>query len=170
MGISSNKKFRPKTKLFVLNMARMYSRGKGKSGSKKPIKKTLPTWLRYKSKEAELLILKLAKEGKTSAEIGTILRDTYGIPNVRLLIGRRIGNLLKEKNLLKDLPEDILSLIRRDVKIIKHIEKNKHDENAKRGKILTESKINRLVKYYKRTGRLPTEWRYDPKRASILAE
>lgn len=148
----------------------MYSRRKGKSGSKKPIKKTLPTWIRYKPKEVELLIIKFAKEGKSSAEIGTILRDTYGIPNIKLLIGRRITKFLSEKELLKELPEELTQLIKKEVKIVKHLEKNKKDETAKRGKILTQSKINRLVKYYKRVGRIPEDWRYDPSIASILAE
>ena len=51
-------------------MARMHSRKKGQSGSKKPLKKEKPTWIRYKPAEIELLIVKLAKEGKTSSEIG----------------------------------------------------------------------------------------------------
>ena len=62
-------------------MARMHSRKRGKAGSKKPMKKVLPLWVRYKSKELELLIVKLAKEGKTPSQIGVILRDTYGIPD-----------------------------------------------------------------------------------------
>ena len=50
-------------------MARMHSRKHGKSGSKKPVKKSLPVWLSYRPQEAELLIAKLAKEEKTSYEI-----------------------------------------------------------------------------------------------------
>ena len=49
-------------------MARMYSRDKGKSGSTKPAKKTIPSWVRYKGKEVELLVKKLAKEGLTTAK------------------------------------------------------------------------------------------------------
>ena len=45
-------------------MARMYSRKRGKHGSKKPAKKTVPSWTRYKPKEIELIIVKHAKEGK----------------------------------------------------------------------------------------------------------
>ena len=51
-------------------MARMHSRKKGKSGSRRPIKKTPQTWVRYKSKEAELLIVKLAKEGNANIDEG----------------------------------------------------------------------------------------------------
>ena len=41
----------------VFNMARMYSRKKGKSGSTKPVKKGGYTWMNYKPKEAELLLI-----------------------------------------------------------------------------------------------------------------
>ena len=43
-------------------MARMHSRKKGKHGSKKPAKKSTPSWTRYKPKEIEMLIAKLAKD------------------------------------------------------------------------------------------------------------
>jgi small subunit ribosomal protein S15 len=71
-------------------MARMYSRKRGKSGSKKPAKPILPGWVRYKAKEVELLVAKLAKEGKSSSEIGLFLRDVYGIPSVKLVTQKRI--------------------------------------------------------------------------------
>ncbi len=151
-------------------MARIYSRRKGKSGSKKPIKKVLPTWVRYKAKEVELLIIKLAKEGKPLAEIGLILRDTYGIPSTRLLTNKKISQIIADKKLTPELPDDLLALIKKDVLINKHLESNKKDNNARRGKSITMSKINRLAKYYKKTGRLPAEWKYDASRASILAE
>jgi small subunit ribosomal protein S15 len=150
-------------------MARMYSRRKGKSGSKKPYKKP-STWVRYKPKEIELLIVKLAKEEKTSSQIGLTLRDTYGIPDVRKIVGKKITKILEEKKLLGQLPEDLMALIKRDVSVRKHIERNFKDETAKRGLILTESKIKRLAKYYKRTGKLPEAWKYDPKRVRMYLE
>lgn len=149
-------------------MARMYSRKKGKAGSKKPLKKGLPLWVRYKPKEIELLISKLAKDGKTSSQIGIVLRDTYGIPNVKIITKKSITEILIEKGILPELPEDLAALIRKNVTILKHIEKNRMDESAKRGLLLTESKIKRLVKHYKRSGRLSSDWKYDPKKASML--
>lgn len=151
-------------------MARMHSRKRGKSGSKKILRKTLPTWLGYKAKEIELLIAKLSKEGKTSSEIGIILRDVYGIPDVRKVCGKKINKILKEKNHLKELPEDLLALIKKAVLLTKHIESNKQDEDAKRGLSLAQSKIGRLVKYYKRTGKLSEDWKYDPKKAAMFVE
>ena len=149
-------------------MARMHSGRKGKSGSKKPLKTTLPTWVRYKSKEVELLIVKLAKEGQTSSQIGTTLRDTYGIPDERKITSKRITAILKKKNILGDVPEDLIALIKKAANVKKHIERNKKDNTAKRGLTLTESKIKRLIKYYKRSGRLSSEWKYDPEKVNIF--
>lgn len=151
-------------------MARMYSRKKGKAGSHRPSKPSVPSWMRYKEKEIELLITKLVKEGKSSSQIGMILRDTYGIPNVKLIAKKSITEILKEKKELSEIPEDLLALIKRGIAINKHLEGNKKDETARRGLILTESKIRRLVKYYKKTGKLSSDWKYDPKRASMFIE
>lgn len=151
-------------------MARMYSRKKGKSGSKKPIKATVPSWVRYKAKEIELLIAKLAKEGHSQSEIGMILRDSYGVPNQKVITGKKIAAILKEKKALGDIPEDLMNLIKKAVAIRKHLEANKGDETANRGLILTGSKIMRLVKYYKKTNKLSSEWKYNPKKAKMLID
>jgi len=149
-------------------MARMHSRKKGKAGSTKPIKKTKSIWVRYSKEEVEQLILKLAKSGETKSNIGITLRDTYGVPDVRKLISKRIGLFLEEQKAEKELPDDLTDLIKREISIIKHIESHKQDETAKRGLHLTESKIRRLVKYYKRTNKLPAAWKYDREQAKLL--
>ncbi len=151
-------------------MAKMHSRGRGNSGSKKPLKPAKPTWIRYKPKEIELLVGKLAKEGKTASEIGIILRDSYGIPSVKSLMGKRIQEVLEEKKLMPKLPDDLMALMRKSVLIRKHIENFKQDMTALRGLQLTESKIKRLVKYYKRIERLSPDWKYDPKAVKIYTE
>ena len=148
----------------------MHSGKKGKHGSKKPAKKTAPSWIRYKGKEAELLISKLAKDGKASSQIGVLLRDTYGIPNVHALCGKSISNILKEKKLIPEMPEDLTALFKRYAAIRKHLETNKHDETAARGLHLTESKINRLAKYYKRIERIPETWKFEADRMGFFAE
>ena len=151
-------------------MARMHSRKKGKHGSKKPAKKTAPSWIRYKAKEVELLITKFAKEGKSNSQIGTLLRDVYGIPSVLALCGKSISSILEEKKLLQEVPEDLTALFKRYTAVKKHLEANKHDETAARGLLLTESKINRLTKYYKRTGRIPEAWKFDAQRSGFFGE
>ncbi len=151
-------------------MARMHSRKKGKSGSTKPLKKSVPTWLRYKPKEVELLVSKYAKEGLSPSQIGMMLRDTYGIVDVKLVTGQTVTEILKQKNLAPRIPEDLKSLIKKEVAIMKHLEENRKDMTAKRGLQLTQSKIKRLVKYYKKNKVLPLDWSYDPRKVSIFIE
>lgn len=151
-------------------MARMYSRKKGKAGSKKPTRKSSPSWIRYGAKEIEMLIVKLAKEGNAPSKIGLILRDSYGIPLSKQVTGKKITKLLEEKNLLPKLPEDLLALIKRSIAIRKHLEKNHKDTTAARGLTLTENKIKALVKYYKKTKKLPVDWKYEPKKIRLYLE
>jgi len=151
-------------------MARMYSRKKGKAGSTKPSKKAIPSWMRYKPKEVELLIVKLAKEELTASQIGLHLRDVYGIPDASAILGKKISDVLKEKNLIQTIPEDLVALIKKSILIKKHLEQNRKDMTGKRGLQLTESKINRLVKYYKKTKRLSKDWKYDPTNVRLMVE
>jgi len=151
-------------------MARMHSRKRGKSGSKKPIKSNKTIWERYNDKEVILLIEKLAKEGKTSSKIGITLRDSYGIPDVKLITKKSITSILKEKKLYPKLPEDMIALIQKAIKITEHNEKNRHDQPSIRGLTLTESKIRRLAKYYKTKDLLPEAWRYSRTNAKLLVE
>jgi len=149
-------------------MARTYSRDKGKSGSTKPIKKGKRSWVRYDQKELGQIIIKLRNQEKTQSEIGLILRDTYGVPDVRPILEKKLGKFLKENKLEGELPEDLINLIKKDILIMKHRETNKKDMPSKRGLILTESKINRLVKYYKKTGKLDKDWKYNRDKAKLL--
>lgn len=147
-------------------MARMHSRDKGKSGSSKPAKR-VPTWAPFKGKEVEKLVLKYAKAGKDSSEIGMILRDSYGINSVKALTEKKIGQILKENNLQPELPEDLLNLIKKLIDVKTHFEKNKQDMTSKRGVLLTSSKIRRLVKYYTRSGRVAKDFNVDMNRLKM---
>ena len=149
-------------------MARLYSRKKGKAGSTKPANKSKPVWLRYGESEVEQLIIKLAKQDYTKSHIGLILRDTYGIPSVGNILNKRMGKFLEENKLNSKLPEDLLALIKKEIDLMKHLEENKKDMSAKRGLILTESKINRLVNYYKNKGILGKDWKYNRDKAKLL--
>ena len=148
----------------------MHSSRKGRAGSKKPVRKTKPSWLIYKPKEIELLVLKLHKEGKTPSQIGTVLRDSYGIPDLRTVANKSVTQILKENNLLSAVPEDMMALIRSSMQIRKHLETNRKDMAAKRGLQLTDAKIRRLEKYYKKARKLPAEWNYDPERVRLMIE
>ncbi len=150
-------------------MARMHSGAKGKSGSKKPIKK-IPAWTPYQGKEVEKLIVKYAKSGKTTSETGLLLRDSYGINSVKALTGKSVSAILQENKITHKLPEDMMALIQKMIGIKAHLEKNKHDQTAKRGLLLTTSKLRRLVKYYQRSGRLAADWTLDPEKLKMYLE
>lgn len=149
-------------------MARMYSRARGKAGSHKPSEPVKPTWVPYKPKEIEQLVLKLAKTELTPSQIGLALRDTYGVPSVKALTEKKMIQILKENKSAPALPESMSSLIKRHIKLMKHLEVNKHDETGKRGETIIQSKINKLAKYYKRKGLLAESWQYDKAKAKLL--
>lgn len=151
-------------------MARIYSKKKGKSGSKRPLPRSKPSWVPHDKKVVEQLITKIAKSRAPPSSIGLILRDTYGVPDVKALTGKRITAHLKEQNILPALPEDLTSLIKKDIVIMKHLEGHKKDIPSLRGLQLTESKIGRLASYYKRTGKLPEHWTFDRTKAKLLIE
>lgn len=151
-------------------MARMHSRAKGKSGSTKPAKIVKPSWVALKPKEIEMLVVKYAKEGKGASKIGLYLRDEYGVPSVKVITGKSVKQILTEKAVNPEIPEDVMALMRKAVLIRKHLDENKGDMTAKRGLQLTESKIMRLAKYYKQHGDLPQAWKYDPERIKLYVE
>lgn len=127
-------------------------------------------WMTYNAKEIEQLIIKLAKAGNKPSKIGLVLRDSYGIPSVRAVTKSKIGGVLEKNKIKPELPEDLTNLIKKELAVLKHMEKNKHDMTSKRGLQLTESKIRRLTKYYKRVGRLPKDWKYDLNRAKLIVQ
>ena len=149
-------------------MARMYSHRKGKSGSTRPSKTRSHTWIRYTGRVVKKLVVKLRKEGLSTSQIGIHLRDIYGIPDVRLVTKASISAILKENELSPELPEDLMALIKRNIKLRSHMGTNRMDQTAKRGLQLTDSKIRRLVKYYKKSSRLAIDWKYDPERIRLL--
>jgi small subunit ribosomal protein S15 len=151
-------------------MARIYSRKKGKHGSKKPPIKIVPRWVKYKRKDVENLVIKLIKEKHSSAMIGTILRDQYGIPDVKLIVGKTITQIMKENKLYPEIPEDMLNLLKKAVNLRDHLEKNKADKSSRKGLENLESKIRRLGKYYVRKGLLPKDWKYTPKEAKLIVQ
>src|SRR3989338_9566880 len=96
-------------------MARMYSKKRGRAGSKRPLRAEKPTWVRYKAKEIELLIGKIAKEGKTASQIGITLRDTYGVPSTKMLAKKSVSSIMKEKGVLPTVPEDLMAMIKKSI-------------------------------------------------------
>jgi len=132
------------------------------------VSKVTPSWVSYTQEEVEQLVIELAKRGFSPSMIGVILRDQYGIPLVKPITGKDITEILQEHGLAPQIPEDLMNLIRRAIRIRKHLEEHPKDLSAKRGLNLVESKIHRLVKYYKRVGKLPPDFVYTPEAFSML--
>ena len=147
-------------------MARLYSGKRGSSGSTRPVSRRPPAWFKYEPEEVEALVLKLSKEGNTPSLIGQILRDRYGIPLVSQVAGRRLEKIIPEESRTK-LPEDLENLLRKATSATRHLEKNRKDYPNKRDLALIESKIHRLVSYYRKIGRIPKDWVYKPVAASL---
>jgi small subunit ribosomal protein S15 len=97
-----------------------------------------------------------------------ILRDIYGVPDVKAVTGKKLSKILAENKLASEIPEDLQNLIKKAVNLRKHLEKNKRDKHNTRGLQLIESKIRRLSKHYKASGKLPGDWRYEPEKAKLL--
>lgn len=147
----------------------MHTRKKGKSASQKPMGKTSYAWVQADKAAVLKAIEKLSKEGKSEADIGRILRDEYGVPSVKVLFGSKLSRLLKENNLQKEYPSDLMHLIQKAVRLSSHLGLNKRDLHNRMKLHNIESKIKRLVYYY-RGNRLPADWKYDAEKAALLVK
>jgi len=153
----------------IFNMARMHSRARGKSASVKPLLSNAKQWVSYKPDEVEKLVEKVGKTGARASKTGMILRDSYGVPSVKDLTGKRLNKILKTTQ-KQELPEDLFNLIKKAVNLNNHLEKNKKDKSSDHGFKLIESKIRRLTKYYKDKKVLDSSWNYSIKNAKLLIE
>ncbi len=144
--------------------------GSRKSSQSRKSPQKIPAWSPYKAQEVEKLIVKYAKAGKPQAEIGRLLRDNYGVGSIKAMTGRKAGNILQEHGIAKKLPEDMLSLIRKVINVKHHLEQNHKDQTARRGLLLTASKLRKLVNYYRSSGKLPRDWTLDMERLKMYLE
>ena len=151
-------------------MARIHSHRKGKSGSHRPARKKHPEWSALNPREIETRVVELAKTGKTTSEIGFILRDQYAVPDTKIATGTQIGEILEKNKIRPEIPEDLRSLIRTALRLSKHIEGHKKDLAGKRNLQLLESRIWRLTRYYHRKNRLPADWKYSLEHAKLMFE
>ena len=148
----------------------MHARRKGKSGSTRALREKHPEWSSLNPREIESRILELSKSGKSTSEIGMILRDQYAVPNVKIATGKSILQILENNNMKPEIPEDLRNLIRTALSLKKHLETNRKDLKNKRNLQLTESKIRRLTKYYRSEGQLSKDWKYSPEQAKLMFE
>ncbi|KAL6752903.1 ribosomal protein S13 component of cytosolic 80S ribosome and 40S small subunit [Haematococcus lacustris] len=176
-------------------MGRMHSKGKGMSSSALPYKRSPPSWCKTTATEVTDQICKLARKGMTPSQIGVILRDSNGIPQVNSVTGSKILRILKGHGLAPEIPEDLYHLIKKicataaptaraartlvtDIGVVtlcahavsvrKHLERSRKDKDGKFRLILVESRIHRLARYYKRARKLPPNWKYESATASTM--
>ncbi len=151
-------------------MARLHSKKKGKSGTKRPKSSVAADWVDKKKSEIKDMIIKMAKEGVPPARIGVLMRDEHGIPNLRVVLGMPLSAFLKKEKVAPEYPEDLLNLIKKAVRMSAHLKASKKDVRNKVKLTHVESKINRLVKYYSSKGMLPEGWKYDRETAALLVK
>jgi len=132
----------------------------GRSRSKRPVSKRPPDWVPYQPDEVKALIINLAREGKSPSEIGNILRDEHSVPLVKPIVGYGVLRVLQEAGLAPRFPEDLYNLMVQATRLRRHMERNPKDFSNKRALQMTEARIYRLTRYYKRKGLLPEDWRY----------
>ncbi len=116
--------------------------------AKSKIENTLdkPVWLKLSEDEMKKIITKLADK-YSSAQIGLILRDQYGIPSTKLY-GKKLEVYLKELGL-----KNTTELERAEKKLDKlkeHFSNNITDKKAKHKLQKAQGKVNSLKKYSSR--------------------
>jgi small subunit ribosomal protein S15 len=147
----------------------MHARRRGKSCSVRPYRKEAPAWSNTDTKAIEKVIIDLRKEGVSSSRIGLILRDRYGVPDIKLVTGgKRITDILRANKMESEIPEDLRDLMKKALGLRKHISENPKDLHNKRQLQLMESKIRRLVRYYSKSRKLPAGWTYKAENTEIL--
>merc|ERR1740138_997602 len=146
----------------------MHSKGKGISKRCLPYRKSPPSWVQISASDLTSQMVKMAKRGQSPSQIGVVLRDQYGIPQVKGVTGSKILRILKVAGVAPSIPEDLYHLIKKAVSVRKHIEKFRADRDGKFRLILIESRIHRLARYYRTAKALPPTWRYQSKKAETF--
>ena len=141
-------------------MGRLHTHNHGKSHSISPIDPKKPEWVKQSNEEIEGLIIKYAKEGMTSSQIGLKLRDQHAIPLVKPIINKSITDVLKENKLMPEIPEDLNNIVMKAVNLQKHLKENKSDNRNIRALELVEAKVHRLSTHYKKNGNIDQKWKY----------
>ncbi len=134
-------------------MARMHTRRRGSSDSDKPAADDPPEWSDVDPETIEQHVVDLAEQGHSPSEIGVLLRDEgvtgTPIPDVKLATGKKLTEILDDHGADPEFPEDLRNLMERAARLDEHLRENPTDYQNKRALQNTESKIRRLVDYYR---------------------
>jgi len=147
-------------------MGRLHTHNHGKAHSTRPMESKFSSWVKQDPKEIEELVIKYAKDGNTSSQIGIKLRDQHAIPLVKPIINKTISDILDQNDLKSEIPEDLNNIVTKAVGLQKHLKSNKNDRRNIRSLELIEAKVHRLSVYYKKIGRIPKNWKYK----SVIAQ
>jgi small subunit ribosomal protein S15 len=141
-------------------VGRLHSHRHGKSHSIRPVTPSSPTWIKQTPGEIEELVVKYAKEGLKPSEIGIKLRDQYAIPITKQIVKKSVVQILEQRGVKQDMPEDLNNLVTKALGLQKHLKANKSDRRNVRSLELLEAKVHRLSSYYKKIDRIPKTWKY----------
>ena len=131
----------------------MHPRRRGSSGSDKPVADEPPEWSDVDPDDIEARVVELAEQGHEPSQIGLKLRDEgvkgVPVPDVKVATGKKVTAILEENDAAPEIPEDLRNLMERAVGLRRHVNENQQDMQNKRALQNTESKIRRLVDYYR---------------------
>ena len=151
----------------------MHTRRRGSSDSDKPVADDPPEWSDVDAGAIEDRVVELAEQGHTPSQIGIALRDEgvegTPIPDVKLATGKKVTEILEENDADPEIPEDLYNLLERAVRLREHVDENPGDHSNKRALQNTQSKIRRLVDYY-RGDELDEDFKYTYETAKELTE
>lgn len=151
----------------------MHTRRRGSSASERPVVDEPPEWSADDAEAVEERVVELADQGLTAAEIGIKLRDNgvkgKPVPDIKLVTGKKISEILEENGVAPEYPDDLVSLMEKALRVRDHMEENNTDASNKRAYQNVESKIRRLVDYY-RGDELPEDFSYSPEVARRIVE
>jgi len=151
-------------------VSRIHSGRKGRAGSHRPYPLAKPEWVTTTPEEIVTQATQMIKAGRTAAQVGQTLRDSYGVPSVRAVTGKRLSPLLEANGLKPEIPDDLQSLLKRVVHLQRHLAAHPNDRANRRGLTLMESRIRRLARYYRQRRRIPDAWRYSAAGAALQVE
>jgi len=131
----------------------MHTRRRGQSGSDKPATDEPPEWSDVDADAVEDRVVELKEQGYDPSQIGMQLRDEgvqgTPVPDVKLATGKKVTEILEAHDATDDLPEDLRNLMERAVNLREHVNENPQDASNKRALQNAESKVRRLVDYYR---------------------
>ena len=151
----------------------MHTRRRGSSGSDHPAADEPPEWSDVDADAVEERVVELAEQGYDPAQIGLKLRDEgvqgTPVPDVKLATGKKVTAILEENDAAPEVPEDLRNLLEKAIRLYEHVDENGQDHQNRRALQNTESKIRRLVDYY-RGDKIDEDFRYSYDAAKNLLE